>query len=386
MERPRRLSAAFVQTITAPGRYGDGRGGFGLSVLVKPTTSGRVSRSWGQRLRINSQPFNIGLGSFPRVTLAEARKRALANARMVEAGQDPRNKPVTVPTLQEAMESTIEVLRPGWKVGSKTEGQWRHLLGEYALPHIGRKPIDSIMPADVLAFLAPLAMEKPATAGKLKTQLGQIFKWGIAQGLRADNPADGNINAALPKLSTREHHKALPYAKVPGVVKVIQESGAWPSTRLALELLILTATRSGEVRLAEWCEIDRDAATWHIPASRMKSGREHRVPLSARAMDILAAARDLEDESGLIFPSPTGKPLSDSTMSKLLRENGIQAVPHGFRSSFRDWCAEANIDRQTAESALAHSLGDSTEAAYLRSDLFALRRTAMDGWAVYLTQ
>ncbi len=386
MERQKSLSAAFVKTVKAPGRYGDGRGNHGLYLRVRHTADGSVGKLWAQRLRINSKPVNLGLGNFPRVTLAEAREKALANVRAVDRGEDPRVKAVEIPTFADAMESTIEVLRPNWKSGSKTEKQLRYLLGEYALPHIGDKPIDSIIPADVLAFLAPLALEKPATAGKLKTQMGQVFKWSIAQGLRTDNPADQNINAALPKLSTKEHRRALPYADVPSAVKIVRESGAWQSTRLALEFLILTAARSGEVRLAEWSEIDRDSAIWTIPASRMKSEREHRVPLSARAMDILAEARDLEDGSGLIFPSPTGKPLSDSTMSKLLRENGIQAVPHGFRSSFRDWCAEANIDRQIAESALAHNVGDATETAYLRSDVLALRRAAMDAWAIYLNQ
>ncbi len=385
MERPRRLSAAFVQTVNAPGRYGDGRGGHGLSVLVKKTTTGRWSKSWSQRLRSGGQPFDIGLGSYPKTTLAKARERALNNARMVEDGIDPRVKLVTVPTFGDAMESTIEVLRPGWK-SDKTERQLRYLLGEYALPMIGAKPIDSIMPADILAFLAPLALAKPSTAGKLKTQLGQVFKLSVSQGWRNDNPADGNINAALPKLSTRDHHKSLPYADVPGAVKTIRDSGAWLGTKLAFEFLVLTAARSGEVRLSEWSEIDLSAATWTIPAARMKSGREHRIPLAGAALVVLEQARDLSDGTGLVFPSANGKALTDSTISKLLRENGVQAVPHGFRSSFRDWCAEQNIDRQTAESALAHSLGDATEAAYLRSDLFALRRAAMDGWGMYLTQ
>ena len=320
------------------------------------------------------------------MTLAEARKRALANVRMVEAGQDPRNKPVTVPTFRDAVESTIEVLRPGWK-SDKTERQLRYLLGEYALPKIGAKPIDSLMPSDVLAFLSPLALAKPSTAKKLRTQLSQVFKWSISSGWRNDNPADGNIAGALPKLTTKDHHRSLPHAEVSGAVKTIRASRAWVGTKLAFEFLVLTAARSGEVRLADWHEIDLSTTTWTIPASRMKSGREHRVPLSSAALAVLEEARELSDNTGLIFPSANGnKALTDSTISKLLRENGIQAVPHGFRSSFRDWCAEANIDRQTAESALAHSVGDATEVAYLRSDLFALRRAAMGGWGDYLTQ
>ena len=385
MERPRRLSAAFVQTITAPGRYGDGRGGLGLSLLVKYTIAGGLSKSWSQRLRIDGQPFNVGLGGFPRVTLAKARAKALANVRMLEDGIDPRVKPVTILTFAAALESTIEVLRPGWK-SDKTEKQLRFLLGEYALPTLGKKPVDKISPSDILAVMVPLALEKPATAGKLKTQLGQVFKWSIAHGHRTDNPADQNINAALPSLSTREHRKALPYADVPGAVKTIRESSAWLGTKLAFEFLVLTACRSGEVRLAQWEEIDLEGAVWTIPGHRMKSSREHRIPLSDRAMNILTEAATLGDVRGLVFPSPTGKALFDNTISKLVRQNGIPAVPHGFRSSFRNWCAEANIDRQTAESALAHSLGGATETAYLRSDLFALRRAAMDGWAKHLDE
>ena len=147
----------------------------------------------------------------------------------------------------------------------------------------------------------------------------------------------------------------------------------------------MTAARSGEVRNADWKEIDLDARTWTVPASRMKAGREHRVPLSEGALDVLEAARSLSEGEGLIFPSLRGKAMTDSTMSKALRENKVEANPHGFRSSFRDWCAEQNIDRQVAESALAHAVGNATEAAYLRSDMFGLRRAAMDGWAAYLT-
>ena len=385
MARPTRLSAAFVKSVRVSGRYGDGRGGFGLSLLVKPTNTDRISKSWAQRLRIDGQPFNIGLGSYPGVTLSEARRRALANLRTVEDGGDPRRKPETKPTFAEAMELAIDVLRPGWKEGGKAEHQMRFLLMEYALPHVGKRRIDTIQPSDLLAFLAPLAIDKPATGAKLKARIGQVFQWAIAQGLRPDNPADKNINQALPKTGSRAHFKALPFGQVAGALSAVLESGAWAGTKLAFEFLTLTAARSGEVRGATWDEIDMDAATWTIPAERMKAGREHRIPLSGPALDVLRQAHELTGSVGLVFPSANGKALSDSTISKLLRENGIEAVPHGFRSSFRDWCAEANIDRQTAESALAHSLGDATEAAYLRSDLFALRRAAMDSWGSYLT-
>ncbi len=383
MDRPKRLSAAFVKTVNTPGRYGDGRGGFGLSLLVKASSTGRLAKSWAQRLRINGQPFNIGLGSFPIVTLARARELALANARAVESGADPRVKASAIPTFADCLERTITVLRPGWR-NPKTEKNLRAVMAEYVLPVVARKPIDGITPADVLRFLAPLALNKPAIAKKAKMGLSQTFKWAIAQGLRADNPANQNIAAGLPKLSTKEHHRALSFGEVGGALQTVRNSGAWLGTKLAFQFLVLTAARSGEVRLSTWSEIDLKVALWTIPADRMKSGREHRVPLSADAMSVLERARELSDGTGLIFPSSRGKTLTDSTISKLLRENRIDAVPHGFRSSFRNWCAEQNIDRQVAESALAHTVGDATEAAYLRSDMLALRRAAMDAWAAYL--
>ena len=184
------------------------------------------------------------------------------------------------------MERTIEVLRPGWR-NARTEAILRRTMTEYVLPHIGKRPIDAITPADVLSFLAPVAVAKPAVAKKAKMGLSQTFKWAIAQGLRSDNPADQNIAAAMPKLSTREHHRALPHSQVGAALQIVRDSGAWPGTKLAFEFLVLTAARSGEVRLAEWSEIDLPAATWTIPAARMKSAREHRIPLSGPAVEVL---------------------------------------------------------------------------------------------------
>ena len=216
--------------------------------------------------------------------------------------------------------------------------------------------------------------------------MSQVFQWSIAQGLRQDNPADRNINQALPKLQTKRHFKALPFSDVSDTLNVIRNNArAWWGTKAAFEFLVLTAGRSGEVRLADWSEIDLDMALWTIPAERMKKSRPHRVPLSAPALAVLERARQLTDGEGLIFPSITGKAMSDNTLSKMLRDARIEANPHGFRSSFRDWCAESNIDRQVAESALAHRVGDDTELAYLRSDVLALRRNAMDAWGEYVT-
>ena len=203
---------------------------------------------------------------------------------------------------------------------------------------------------------------------------------------RADNPCE-RIAATLGRQRrVVRHMRALPHAEVAEAVATVRASGAITAAKLALEFLVLTAARSGEVRLARWEEIDLDADVWTVPAERMKANREHRVPLSCRAAKILRAARALRNGSKFVFPSPRGKPLSDMTLSKLLKEQGVQAVPHGFRSSFRDWPAEeTNHPREVVEAALAHQVKDRVEAAYPRSTLFERRRRLMADWGAYLT-
>ena len=209
------------------------------------------------------------------------------------------------------------------------------------------------------------------------------MNWTIAQGYRDDNPAGDAVSAALPKNGARqEHHPALPHAEVGEALRKVRESDASPAAKLAFEFQVLTAARSGEVREARWDEISR--ATWTVPAERMKMRREHRVPLSNRAIQVLDEARTLIDGSGLLFPSPTGRgPLSNSTLLKLLRELALKAVPHGFRSSFRDWAAETGQPRELAEQALAHANPNKVEAAYARSDLLHQRAVLMEAWARY---
>lgn len=219
----------------------------------------------------------------------------------------------------------------------------------------------------------------------MRQLIGAKMKWAVAQGYRDDNPAGDAIGAALPKAGDtgRKHYRALPHMEVGEAVRKVRESGAWPATKLAFEFLVLTAARSGEVRGARWDEIDGD--TWTIPGERMKTGRPHRVPLSPQALEVLVQARELADGSRLVFPSVRGKMLSDMTLSKLVRQLGIEAVPHEFRSSFRDWAAECSAaPREVCELALAHVNDDQTEAAYRRSDLFDLRRKLMADWEAYL--
>ena len=212
------------------------------------------------------------------------------------------------------------------------------------------------------------------------------MKWAVAQGHRDDNPAGDAIAGALPKQNGKTaHHRALPHTEVAWAIAKVRDSGAWEGTKLAFEFLALTACRVGEVRQATWAEVDMAERVWTVPAERTKTGREHRVPLPPRAMAVLGEAAAIADGSGLLFPSVTGKPQSDGTLSKLLRELGIDAVPHGLRTSFRTWAAEAtNYPREVCELALGHVNKDRVEAAYQRSDLFKKRAELMADWAAYL--
>ena len=387
MERPYRLSARFVTTVEQPGRYGDGRGSGGLSLLVKHTARGHLAKSWAQRISIDGRQRNLGLGSWPHVSLAEAREKCALNLAARRRGELVTGRKRTVPTFEEAVEKVIAVHGPGWKGGSKSEKDWRATLRDYAVPKLGGRPVNRITTADVMAVLLPIWNEKRVTARRVRQRIGAVMRWAVAQGYREDNPAGEAIGAALPKNGVRPQHlAALPYAEVAGAIETVRRSRAYPATALAFEFLVLTACRSGEVRGALWEEMDLEGREWRIPPERMKTGREHRVPLSAGALAVLRAARGLTDGSGPVFPSARGGPLSELAISKLVRDLGIGAVPHGFRSSFRDWAAECtDAPREVCELALAHVNTNRIEAAYRRTDLFERRRALMEQWAAFLT-
>ncbi len=380
------LSATFVRNANTPGRYGDGRGGLGLGLLVRPALRGGLNKSWTQSVRIDGRPTSLGLGRYPVVTLAMARERALENARAIAQDRDPRRSGKAVPTFAEALETVIGIHAPNWKDRAGSERQWRASLAAYALPRLGAKTVDAVTSADVMAVLLPIWSSKRVTAGRVRQRIGAVMKWAVAQGLRADNPAGDAISAALPRTAAvQRHQRALPHAEVRAALARVRDCDASPGIRLAFEFLVLTATRSGEVRNARWEEIDRDGAVWTIPAERMKNGREHRVPLSDRALEVLDEASQLAVVEGWVFPSPRGRAMPQKCLSELMRTLGVDAVPHGFRSSFRDWAAECtDAPREVCELALAHVNGDRVEAAYRRSDLFDRRRALMADWAAYV--
>ena len=388
MNRPSRLSVSFVKSVTRPGRYTDGPGSFGLSLFVRIGASGRLSKTWTQKVRIGDRVTSIGLGGWPVVSLKEARAKALENRRLVEQGVDPRQPREVVPTFADAVDATIALRRPSWR-GSESETQWRSSLSRFAAA-LAARPVSEITPSDVMAVVAPIWNEKPETARRLRGRLSAVFKWSIAGGHRQDNPAGEQLLAALPRHNGRvKHHPALPHPQVADLLRKVRESTAAPATRLGFELLALTATRSGEVRLARWSEFDLETATWTIPASRTKAKQEHRVPLSTAALDVLAKARRLWGGTGLVFPGSKPRRGGAGTMSKmawlaLLRRLEVPCTPHGLRTSFRIWAAESGVDRDTAEKCLGHIERNPVVAAYMRSDLLDARREVMQGWSDYV--
>ena len=375
-----RLSAQFVRN-APPGFYCDGHG---LNLKVDPSGA----RRWVQRLVIRGRARWLGLGGYPLVSLAEARQQAFANRKLARAGGDPlaeRRRERRMPTFEEAAGRVIDLHRPGWR-NAKHAAQWEATLRSYAFPHIGHVAIADVTTADVLQILTAIWHDKPETARRVRQRISAVMKWGVAQGYRSEDPAGAAIGKALPQHhTTAQHMQALPHREVAGAIAAVRASKAWWATKGAFEFLVLTAARSGEVRLATWREFDVETAEWTVPAERMKANREHRVPLCRRATEILSQAHAIGDGREFVFPSMRGTPLSDMTLSKLVKELGIGAVPHGFRSSFRDWAAEQTGARHDViEACLAHAVRNSTVAAYARSDLFERRRRLMDTWGEYL--
>ena len=266
---------------------------------------------------------------------------------------------------------------------------WMQSLERYAFTVVGDMPVERIGREDVLRILTPIWTSRPETARRLRQRIRGVLRWCEAHGFIGHNPAGDAIDGALPAMpKLKAHFRALPYQEVAGALETVDASGSSMAAKLALRFLVLTAARSGEARAATWAEIDMRAREWRIPGERMRGGVEHRVPLSDAAVAVLEQARALDDGSGVVFPSPMkrGRPLSDMTLTKVLRDTGLaeRCTVHGSRSSFRDWCAETGKPREIAEAALAHTVGG-VEGAYFRSDLFQRRRRLMDSWAGYLS-
>ncbi|MEY8143098.1 tyrosine-type recombinase/integrase [Falsihalocynthiibacter sp. CO-5D18] len=385
------LTVQFVKSVTTAGKYFDGNG---LFLRVKSNGT----KQWVQRITIRRKRCELGLGNPSLVSLAAARETALENRKLARSGGDPmraKKEAAAMLTFEQAARTVHELHKPTWR-NVKHAAQFISTLETYAFPRMGNLKVGDVEPSDVLAVLSPIWTKKPETARRVRQRIGTVMKWAVAQGWSQDNPADA-IAQALPKITkVQKHRKSLPYQEVQSCLRTIKASGAGITTKLALEFLVLTASRSGEVRGALWSEFDfhgassattATMATWEIPAERMKAKKSHRVPISERALTLLREAEPMIDDTGLVFVgTKMGKPLSDMTLSKLVKEHGFEVDVHGFRTSFRTWTQEqTNFPREVAEAALAHKLGDAVEQAYARSDLFDKRRIMMESWANFIS-
>ena len=376
-----KLTAAGVRAIKTPGKYYDQHG---LILRVAPGGS----KQWVWRGTVRGRRRDIGLGAVAYTTLAEARDIAYEYRKIARAGGDPAaSRPVrTIPTFAELAERVIEFHRGGWKESGRSEENWRSSLQRYAYPHIGAMPVDEITTADLVHVLLPIWHDKRETARKVKTRLGVVMRYAIGEGHRSDDPAGPALAAALPRYNGTpiRHLPSLPHVELAAAfARLDSAAGAWRPKVACLWFIAATVARSGEARLATWEEIDLDTKTWTVPGERTKTSREHAVPLSPVAMAALDEVRGYGDGSGLVFPSPTGRTLTNGALSRFTRVEGF--TPHGLRASFRTWCAETGVPREVAEAALAHSAGI-VERAYQRSDLLAARRQVMDAWASTLVK
>ena len=379
----KRLTVLKIRALSRPGLYRADP-----TLYLRVTVAG--TKQWVQRLAVKGKQTDIGLGGFPLVTLAEARELAFENRRLARRGGDPlaAKRKANMPTFREAAERTHRALRPRWR-SDKVAANWMQQLERHAFARLGNLPVDAIGRGELLAVLTPIWTSKPEAARRVRRNIRSTLDWCLGQGFIEANIAGEAISGALPQMpGVRAHLRALDYRQVSAALNTIENSSASLATAACLRFTILTAARNGEARGAQWSEIDLDRREWRIPADRMKTGREHRVPLAEAALAVLESVRLLKDNSGLVFPSPNrpGRPLSDMTLTKVLRDNDLaeRATVHGFRSSFRDWCAETGKSRTLAEAALAHTVGG-VEGAYFRSDVFERRAVLMRQWAEYVT-
>ncbi len=376
-----KLSATQAAKISKPGRHSDGGG---LYLFIDQ--HGR--RRWIFMYARDGKRTELGLGGGRDLSLANARAEAGKLREILATGGDPRSeraKDDRIPTFGECADAYVEVMKPSWR-NAKHAAQWTMTLTKYAKPLRG-KPVNAIGTQDVLGVLQGLWKRTPETAERLRGRIENVLDAAKAKGHRSgENPARwrGHLDQLLPKRQrlSRGHHAALPYDAMPDFMTDLRGRSAVAAR--ALEFTILTAARSGEMLGAQWDEIDLEKKVWIIPPARMKAGREHRVPLSPRAMEIVKAMRKLGSE-GFVFPGPKlKKPLSSMAMAMLLRRMKAEITVHGFRSTFRDWASETTgFPHEVCEMALAHTIGNKAEAAYRRGDLFDKRRKLMEAWAGY---
>ncbi len=390
------LTVKKIEALKDPGRYTDGDG---LMLVVGKDGS----KKWVLRIMVDGVRRDIGLGSVRTRSLAEARRAAAETRDAAKAGRDvvaekraakeAQPEPRRKPTFRDVAEALHKEQLPTWK-NQKHAAQWLSTLREYAFPQLGDLPIDAVTGPMIRDVLSPIWLEIPETARRVRQRIGAVLDHAHAIGLRENEAPMRALVAGkgLPRQPARtDHFAAMPYGDVPAFLAALDTTQkAGPVVKALLRYVILTACRSGEARGATWGEIDLEAATWTVPAERMKAGRQHVVPLSAPALIVLGIAKAWRTDTGpaaYIFPGErSGRPVSDMALTMCLRRMETGATAHGFRSSFRDWAAECtDFPREVAELSLAHTVGNAVERAYRRSDLLEKRRALMMAWADFLT-
>ena len=391
-KKAKELSAIQVKRLTRRGAHAVG-GVAGLMLQVSKTGA----RSWVLRAMVGIKRRDIGLGGYPDVTLSLARDKARFLREKINDGIDPieekraaRERLILAQaksiTFDEAVTKVLAIREVEYK-NAKHLAQWKSTLETYASPIIGKIPVADINREHILQILEPIWKDKTVTASRVRGRIENVLSWAAASDHRSgENPArwKGHLDQLLSKPSKTAkvtHHKALPWQDIAGFMADLKQRQG--TAAKALQFLILTAARSGEVRGATWEEIDLKAKLWTVPGERMKTGREHQIPLSKEAITLLKALPKMKDDNH-VFPAPRGGALSDMTISAVTKRMKVEAVPHGFRSTFRDWCAEnTSFPHNVAEMALAHTIGNKVEAAYRRGDLLAKRTKLMQVWSDY---
>lgn len=379
-----RLTPLQIRNLKEPGRYSDGDG-------LYLELAGPNKGNWQLRATVNGRRRDIGLGSLALVSLKEARDVAFEMRRDIQRGIDPvaerKRRRLEILTFKAAALRVHTEQKASWKNG-KHQDQWITTLERYAFPLLGNRLVNDIEGPLIREVLLPIWLAKPETARRVKQRIGVVLDWAYANGMRPTEAPMRSVSRVLPRQPKKDDHfAAMPYDQVPSFMQQLRTRSSVP--RLALEFLILTATRSGEVRGAKWNEIDLEAKLWTIPASRMKVGKEHVVPLSAAAIDALERARQFHAPcSNLLFPGrDVRRPLSDMTLLKILRYADLPYTVHGFRSAFRDWAAEqTSYPGEVAEASLAHTVANKVEAAYRRTNYLDKRRDVMADWANFCTR
>ena len=418
-----RLTPSFVKGVRRPGRYGDGRGSFGLSLLVRETSAGNLSTTYQQAVTVDGRKRHFGLGSTDALTLKQARELAAGKAAALRAPrlsafdqlmlerypqpspvqQGAMDSPRTGPTFAEDAELTIADRRDSWKPGSRTEANHRAAFEQYAYPAFGDTPIAQVSASMVRDVILPIWHTKQDMAKKLKTGVGFVFTYAEGKDHIVASPMK-KVDAGLAPQRKKEvrSHAAVHYDQLPEVIQHCRGSESYPALRLAAEFLALTAARPGEVAGATWDEIGPDERCWTIPAHRMKEEREHKIPLSLSARRVLYQAWKLTAEkTGSLLSIPDtprphlpifpalrgGGSVRGDSIRKLLQRGGrFKVTAHGFRSSFRVWAAEqTDFPRDVAESALSHKVGNQVERAYLRTSFYDKRVELMEMWGDHAT-